>query len=341
MKKVLCALVSFILLVSLVGCGSTSDTKKSETEISKTNPVESMQETTAMQNTTAKEKTDTFDKYAQEYNLNSSDLEIRRTIYNQLQKYTTLQNSITGQYTRNPIDLKQICIVYFGEKPILGCYYDFMINNNALFTNSLEIDEKGNLSEIDFDLNSYTKSTRNDNGFFDTSTVTSAVIFGSQYDDDSNIQWLCYIYAEYKDKRQDKYGDLVNSDNSFSEKLDNNQTTLLNNILNCSNEWETYHNSWNNADIPCIYINIWSFGDGTAEMLCTHGSIDFKTEKSTQYNGTNHGYLITQQGISELDDSALERLENDLSNQKNLYWSNDWIKETKKEKLAEYILEIS
>lgn len=337
MRKCYYFIVSVIIIMCFIGCSNTKNqvTQTNNTETTQALPTkkETLYETTVV---TASE-TDKFEEYSQVYNLNSNDVDIVRTIYDELQNCLTLQNSATEQYTRKPVEINQLCIVYFGENPILVCYYPI---EGKMITNSLEINENGTLTQTEFDMDAYTKANRNKRGFVDSSTITTAIPFGTRYGKENNIKWLCCAYSEYKEKRQEKYGDILESNESFLEDLNNNQKDMLTNILKYSDDWETYHNSWENKDYPCIYINIWSFGDGTAEILCTHGTIDFHNSKSTQYSGTNHGYSISKNGCTELDDSATERLERDLSEQDKLYWSNDWIEKTKEEKLAEYILEI-
>lgn len=329
MKKWYYIITVILLVFCISGCQNTQ-IQSEETVSEQVLPTEI--ETTDETFSAPATEQDIFEQSAQEYGLNSDDLKIVKTMYEELQDYMELQNSITEPYTRNPVDINQAFIVYYGDYPIfVGCY---PIDSTLLYY-SLKINDDGTLSDTDFDYNVYVNATKSDSGFIDTSTTTNPIVFGNKYGEENNKKWLCYAYSEYKQKRQEKFGDMQEISDEYSKKLNDTQTAMLTNILDYIDDWETYSSK------PCIYIGIWSFGDGTSEILCTHGSVDFHTEKSTQYSGSNHGYSITEDGCTKLDESETERLERDLSSQNKLYWSKDWIDETKKEKLAEFIFNIS
>ena len=357
MKKVIMLLLTMMMTLSVAACNSKNDREA----LARAESTEQAARSETIENTVSFEPTETaapateaddFVKYGLENNLNENDISIVRNFYTQIaENYLTLQDGNTEQYTRNPIDIYKISIVYFGEKPIIGCHYMYLVSVNERYEFALafEMDDKGNLTETDFDIDQYTSENV---GEFGTTAgnvvITYAQIGGPTkgqtfpFEDADRIKYTMGMYANYKKLRQEKYGDMYENSESFQDKLDEVQTKLFNNILNTNEVWDYYYNRRNEKDDPCILIRIWSFDDGSAEILCTHGTVDFYNESTggIQYSGSDHGYSISAEGASELDEQAQKRLENDLANANKLYWSPEWAENVKKEKLAEFIFNL-
>ena len=155
--------------------------------------------------------------------------------------------------------------------------------------------------------------------------------------EDININSLCAGYAQYLQSRQEKYGDLDSMTYTAVNNLSSNENKMLNNILNSKSVWEYYYDSWNQESSPCVLLNIWSFDDGTAEILCKHGLVEMN---GNQCRVTTHGYAVNETGAEELGANETERLNNDIGSSRFLEWSVDWKEEFKQEKLAEFILSL-
>lgn len=247
MKRAMAVLLCLFMILSLAACNTKNDnpaeTNESIEQIPQTEMITQSEYTELPVATYSATKANDFEKYGLEYDLNEKDISIVRNFYTQIaENYMSIQNSNTEQYTRNPIDIWKITMIYFGDKPIIGCHYMYVAseqyNDTYEFALAFEMDDQGNLSETDFDVIQYVSENTGKFGMTEGNIVITYVQIGTPtigrtfpHEEKEKIKYTIAMYSNYKKLRQEKYGDINDSADTYHDKLDENQRTKESSLI--------------------------------------------------------------------------------------------------------------